>query len=407
MKPPVPSKNVRRRELQPLGGGSHNCRDAADYGINLGWPLRYSRVSRTLALFPPMSSPNQDQQELNEREQTILRVLIREYVRTGKPVGSRRMAKLDPNRMSPATIRNVVSDLEEKGFVQQPHTSAGRVPTSQGYRFYVDSMAEYDVLSRRDLKKIKDSLEEATAPEELMAKTSRILSLFSSNLGFVLAPPLTGTLIKRIEFVRISPQRILVILVSQTGQVQNRMVQIDEDLSQSDLDQVGRYLVTHFSGKTLNEMRDELIGLMSEEKALYDRMLRNVVLVSTAGLMAQGDDADPEAEVYLGGTEEIIRQPEMADVDRMMFLFQTFEEKSRAVRIITECLATDGTAVRIGLENVSPGLRDWTVISSPYLCNHQMVGGLGIIGPTRMEYERAISLVDYVAKVFGRLITPQ
>lgn len=347
-------------------------------------------------------------ENLNKRTRNILKLLIREFVSTGKPVGSRRLAKLDPEGMSPATIRNVVADLEELGFVTQPHTSAGRIPTSEGYRFYVDSLLETSTLSSQDLRQIAASLEKETDPGELMEKTSRILSLFSSNLGFVLAPPLSVTVLKRIEFVRIAPQRILVILVTQTGLVQHRMIQLEGDLSQADLDQAGRYLVTHFSGKTLIQIRDELLALMSEEKALYDRMLKNVVMLGSAGLIPQ-DQGDSESEVYFGGTSGLIQQPELSDVNRLLVLFQTFEQKSHLVKLITRCLEADppGPVVTIGLEDAIPGMKDWTLVSSPYLCDHQVMGSLGVIGPSRMEYERAISLVDYVAKLFGRLISQQ
>lgn len=354
-------------------------------------------------------SPNATISDLGVRECEILKALVREHVQTGKPVGSRRLSRLHEEGLSSATIRNVVSDLEEAGYLTQPHTSAGRIPTARGYRFYVDSITSGRSLSTQDVKLIRKSLEQEADPGELMDKTSKILSLFSSNLGFVLAPPLSGIVIKMIEFVRIAAGRILVIVVSQTGQLQHRMIRIEEDLKQDDLDRAGRYLVTHFSGNSLTEMRDELLSLMTEEKALYDRLLKNVILLGSAGLMAHAEPEEESAEIYLGGTEGIIKQPELADVDRMTVLFQTFEEKSRVVKILSECLNSDHSrpVVTIGVDDVMPGMGDWTVISSPYSCNQQIVGGLGIIGPSRMEYERAIGLVDYVAKLFGRLISHQ
>lgn len=355
-------------------------------------------------------SANAHFKPLSERERIILGLVVREHIQSGKPVGSRRLAKLDPQGLSPATIRNVVADLEDMGFLTQPHTSAGRVPTADGYRFYVDSLQEENdpcPPQLQDVVSIQRSLESEADPGALMNKTSQILSSFSSNLGFVLAPPLSSTVIKRIEFVRITAQRILVILVAQTGLVQHRAILIDEDLNQSDLDQAGRYLVTHFSGKTLTEMRDELLALMSEEKALYDRMLKNVILLGSAGLMAHESEAAGDSDVYFGGTADIMRKPEMADVNRMMLLFRTFEEKSRLIKLIAECLKydPDGTVVTIGLEDVVPGMRDWTIVSSNYHCDHQVMGSLGVIGPARMEYEKAIGLVDYVAKLFGKLLS--
>lgn len=349
---------------------------------------------------------SEDSTKLNRRAQGILRALIREHVRTGSPVGSRRLAKEYREHLSPATIRNVVADLEEMGYVEQPHTSAGRVPTAMGYRFYVDSLLERRELSDREVDRIRESLENEADPDELMSKASQLLSSFSDNLGFVIAPPLSRAVMKRMEFVRIAPNRILVIVVTNTGLVQHRLVSVEKDLQQLDLDQAGRYLVTHFSGETLPEIRDQLLALMSEEKALYDRILRNVILLGTAGLMQETPE-EANSGVYLGGASHLIQKPELADVQRLTSLFETFEEKSFLVRIITECIRADhvGPTVTIGLDQYIPGMKDWALISSPYHCDHQVMGSLGILGPSRMEYDRAISLVDYVAKLFGRILS--
>ncbi len=343
---------------------------------------------------------------LEERAASILRILIREFVRTNKPVGSRRLAKIHDEELSPATIRNVVADLEETGFVTQPHTSAGRVPTAKGYRFYVDSLAETQSLPDEDVDRIRQSLGEESDPDTLMNKASQLLSALSNNVGFVLAPPLSMTVMRHIEFVKIAGRRVLVILVAKTGLVQHRILRLEDELPQSELDQASRYLVHNFEGKSLSEIRDELIKLMSEEKALYDRMLQNVILLGNASLMREGDDADAESEVYLGGTARIIDKPELADVNRMMTLFQTFEEKSRLVRILNECVRCDQRrpTVTIGLEKHIPGMMDLALISSPYSYDRGVTGTLGILGPSRMEYEKAISLVDYVAKLFGQLL---
>ena len=345
--------------------------------------------------------------ELDERPRNILRALIQEHVRTGKPIGSRRLANTCREGVSPATIRNVMADLEEMGFLTQPHMSAGRVPTDKGYRFYVDSLLQARGLSTKEANEIKTSLEKEADPGQLMNKTSRLLSALSHNVGFVLAPPLSLAVMKRIEFVKISDQRILVILVTAAGIVQHRLIYLKERLTQADLDEASRYLVAQFEGRDLNQIRDELLHLMSEEKSLYDRMLRNVVLLGSAGLMKEKVDSSSESRVYLGGTTQIMLKPELADVNRMIALFQTFEEKSWLVKIITECLKEDqlGPTVKIGLEKHIPDMRDWALISSPYLYNQQVMGGLGILGPSRMEYEKAISLVDYVAKLFGKILS--
>ncbi len=344
---------------------------------------------------------------LDERAASLLKALIREFVQTSRPVGSRRLAKIHHEDLSSATIRNVMADLEEMGFVTQPHTSAGRVPTVKGYRFYVDTLTEnHQALSDEDIDRIRSGLGSEADPDALMNKTSQLLSSLSNNVGFVLAPPMSLTVMKHLEFVKIAVRRVLVILVSQTGLVQHRLIRVEEELKQSELDQASRYLVRNFEGKTLGEVRDELIKLMSEEKALYDRMLQNVILLGSASLMREGEAGESDAEVYLGGTAKIISQPELADVNRMMTLFQTFEEKSRLVKILTECVRSDQNrpTVTIGLEKHIPGMRDLALISSPYSYAGGGAGTLGILGPSRMEYEKAICLVDYVAKLFGQVL---
>lgn len=336
-----------------------------------------------------------------------MRTLIREYVRSGRPVGSRRLSKIYSERLSPATLRNVMADLEEMGYLSQPHTSAGRVPTEKGYRFYVESLAKTDGLSRRELHEITESLEQETDTGTLMNKASHLLSQYSNNVGFVLAPPLCRAVMRHIEFVKLSDSRILVILVSGGGLTQHRIVRIQEDLSQEDLTRASNYLVTHFVGRTLMEIQAELLKLMSEAKNLYDTMLKTLVILSSASIFQQVPAGEEDSEVYLSGTAQMIQKPELADLNRMMLLFRTFEEKSRLVAIINECLKQghSGPVVTIGLDKHIPGMHDWALITCPYLYDRYNMGGLGVLGPCRMEYEKTISLVDHVAKVFDQIFS--
>ena len=350
------------------------------------------------------------QQELGdvyERAGTVLNALVCEYVHKGKPVGSRRLAKIHGQGLSAATIRNVMADLEEMGFLAQPHTSAGRVPTAKGYRFHVGSLLQTKDLAIQEVSQIRQRLEEEKDPGELMHKASHVLSAFSSNVGFVLAPSVSLVSLKHIEFVKIARRRILVILVTGTGLVQHRLIHLDQKLTQGELNQAGRYLVTHFEGKTLREIRDELVRLMMKERSLYNRILQNVILLGSAGLMRSEDGEDDESEVYWGSTAGIVQKPELADINRLVVLLRTFEEKRRIVKIINQCLKTNpkGPTVTIGLEEHIPEMGDWALISSPYVGKQGISGSLGILGPSRMEYEKAISLVDYVAKLFGKLMS--
>lgn len=343
---------------------------------------------------------------LDERSRNVLKAVIEEYVRAGRPVGSRRLSRIYREKLSPATLRTVMADLEEAGFLTQPHTSAGRIPTQEGYRRYVRSLLRTKGLPADQLGQIRKCLEEETDPQELMNKTSRLLSTYSNNIGIVLPPPLSRAILRHIEFVRIAERRILVILVSRSGLVQRRFVRLDEDFTQTELDQAGRFLVEHFSGHSLPEIRSELIRMMSRERALYDRLLKTAILVGSATLSASDEEQADETQVYLGGTARVLRSLEAADMDRLIALLQTFEERNRLVKIISECLreTSHGPSVTIGLENHIPGMRDWTLITSSYRCDGQPSGTLSILGPSRMEYDRAISLVDYVARLFGQIM---
>jgi heat-inducible transcriptional repressor len=348
----------------------------------------------------------QQPSQLDERSRNVLKTVIKEYVRVGKPVGSRRLSRIYRENLSPATLRMVMADLEEAGYLTQPHTSAGRIPTQEGYRLYVQFLLKTKALPPEQLGQIRKCLEDETDPLELMNKTSRLLSAYSNNIGIVLPPPLSRASLRHVEFVKIGERRILVILVSRAGLVQRRFLRMDEDFSQTELDQAGRYLVEHFSGRSLSEIRSDLIRMMSREQALYDRLLKTVILVGSATLSTSDEEEADESQVYLGGTARLLRSLESADIDRLIALLQTFEERKRLVKIITECLreTAHGPSVTIGLEKHIPGMRDWTLITSPYRCDGQTSGTLSILGPSRMEYDRAISLVDYVARLFGQIM---
>lgn len=347
-----------------------------------------------------------DPQQLDERSCNVLKTLIKEYVRVGQPVGSRRLSRIYREKLSPATLRTVMADLEEGGFLTHPHASAGRVPTAAGYRYYVECLLQSRDLSPAESKAIRRSLEGERDPNEMMSKASQLLSTYTNNIGIVLAPPISRAVMKHIEFVRLSDERILVILVSRTGFVRHRLIRLKSVLTQDELNQASRYLTENFAGRNLLEIRTELVGLMSQERALYDRLLRNVILLGSATLSRAGEGDDEEPEIFLDGTSRVIHRLRDDNLDRLISLMETLERKSQLVKIIIACLSTEGDrpSVTIGLEDHIPGMANWTLIASPYQYDRRMTGTLGILGPSRMEYDRAISLVDYVAKLFGQLM---
>jgi heat-inducible transcriptional repressor len=343
---------------------------------------------------------------LDERSREMLALLIRAHISKGEPVGSRTISKLTREGLSPATVRNIIADLEEAGYLEQPHTSAGRIPTDKGYRFYVDHILQKTRLSESDENTIQMGLFGDRPPnaEQLLSRASRLLSRYSDNVGIVVLPSLSQAPIKHVEFVRLSDDQILVITVSRTGIVQDRLIRVTESFTQDDLDRTARYVNSNFADMSLLAIREELLKRMTEEKALYDRLLQNAILLCESGL---GEDPQSQQEVFLEGTSNIIAKSDFADTERMRELFRIFEEKTRLVKLLNECVApfSQTVGVRIGGETSIPGLHGCAVITSSYGYGDQLLGSLGVVGPMRMEYARTMSVVNYIARVLERALS--
>jgi len=319
-------------------------------------------------------------------------------------VGSRSIARHSREQLSAATVRNIMADLEEMGYLQQPHASAGRVPTDKAYRFYVDYLLKRKDLSLRDRGIIDRDLLLDDSAEHLMARASHVLSRVSNNVGIVVSPPISRIALEHIHFTKLTDNRILVILVSRSGIVQNRIILYEEEIFQKELDQAARYIVEHFKDRTLNEIRSKILNMIQQERALYDKFTQQIITLSTKAFSGQGSALD--SEVYLDGASNLIKTPEFSDINKMKLLFETIEQKSRLAALLSRCIEGDTQEVRImiGAENSLPGIEDCTLITSRYVVDENTHGSLGILGPTRMEYARAISLVDYVARLFGRVL---
>lgn len=350
----------------------------------------------------------------DSRGQMILSAIINEHFVTGEPVGSKALAEKFANAsgLSAATIRNTMGELEELGFLEQPHTSAGRVPTDKGYRYYVDNLLGVLSLSNDDLRVIggefgldSDLLE---APDRLMERTSQLLSALSNNVGIVVSPSLAQDRLQHIEFVNLSDNRVLVVLVSAPNIVHNRIIRLNAPLSREELEQAANYLNTEFAGKSLSEIRAEIINLMHEEKALFDKLLQNAVILCSQSIE---DDSDSLGEVYVDGTTNILSKKDFADLERLRGLLSTIGERSKLLQILNECVAGDNSkpgAVRvvIGSENPTPTLQNCSLISAPYrIGDGSTMGTLTVLGPTRIEYARMISIVSYVARVLEKTIS--
>ncbi len=343
---------------------------------------------------------------LDDRSREMLALLIETHIASGEPVGSRTISKLTREGLSPATVRNIISDLEESGFLEQPHTSAGRVPSDKGYRFYVDHIIEQTQLSKSDESEIHDEILGAQwlSADRLMSRASHLLSKLSQSVGIVISPSIASDVIKHIDFVRLSDGRILVITVSRAGIVQDRLVRIDEDLTQDELHRTANYVNSNFAGMSLIAIRAELIKRLSEEKDLYHRYLQNAVMLWECGL-SETDQSSPD--VFVEGASNIIVKPDFSDAERMSELLRVFEEKSRLIKILNEYVGLSNqqsVAVRIGAENNLPSLRGCTLITTYYGYGDQVIGSLGVVGPVRMEYARMICLVGYVARLLEQAL---
>src|SRR5882762_6122330 len=355
---------------------------------------------------------------LGARAQVVLAAVIKEHLVTGEAVSSRVLADRFSHNSgwSSATIRNVLAELEEAGLVEQPHTSAGRVPTDQGYRYYVDHILEEARLSRADLRAIdkvfaSSGVDSGTSSDRIMEKMSHALSELSANVGIVVSPSLAENRLSHIEFVQLSDKRILVVLVTTANSIHNKIIRLEDNLTQEELEQTARYLNTEFAGKSLLAIRTEIIELMREEKVLYDRLLRNAILLCDMSL--EGEEPG-SGDVYVDGASNILSKPDFVDVDRMRELFRTFEEKSRLIKILNECLtreqhATPGDVhVVIGREHPISSLRNCTLITAPYrFGSSEHLGTLGVVGPMRIEYSRIMAMVNYMARLIERRLNEE
>lgn len=350
----------------------------------------------------------------DSRGQVILTAIINEHFVTGEPVGSKVLAQRFANAsgMSSATIRNVMSELEELGMLEQPHTSAGRVPTDKGYRFYVDNLLGVLSISNDDLFRIGEeyglnALEKSETPDRLMERTSHLLSALSNNVGIVVSPSLASDRLQHIEFVNLSDNRVLVVLVSAPNIVHNKIIQLNVTFAREELERTANYLNAEFVGKSLAEIRAEILQLMHEEKALFDNLLQTAVILCSQSI----EDEDGLGEVFVDGTSNILTKRDFADLERLRELLHTIGEKSRLMQILTECIERDNAAkgdvqVVIGTENRTPTLQNCTLISAPYrIGNSSAVGTLSVLGPTRIEYARMISIVSYVARTLEKMMS--
>jgi len=351
----------------------------------------------------------------DSRGQVILSAIINEHFITGEPIGSKIIAEKFANAagLSSATIRNVMSELEDFGLLEQPHTSAGRVPTDKGYRFFVDNLLGVLSLSNEDLRMINEELglNESNSPDRLMEKTSHLLSALSNNVGIVVSPSLAKDRLQHIEFVNLSEKRILVVLVSAPNIVHNKIIRLKETFTNDELERTARYLNAEFSGKSLAEIRTAILKLMHEETALFDKLLQTAMIICSQSIESEADNL---GDIYVDGASNILTKRDFADLEGLRELLRTFEEKSRLMQILNQCVSRDSSVkgnvqVVIGTENAASPLQNCTLITAPYRigAENAALGTLSVLGPTRIEYARIISIVGYVAKILEKHLTKE
>jgi heat-inducible transcriptional repressor len=340
-------------------------------------------------------------EELSQRAKLILSAVIANYIATAEPVGSRTISRLTGIAVSPATIRNVMADLEEMGFLIQPHVSAGRVPTSHGLRFYVDSILQVRELDLQAKEQIRQALkqEQLLDVREVLKAASRSLSLISQQAAVVAAPPPEQEVFRHMEFVLLRPGLILVVFVARSGGVQNRIIEAETDLSQEDLDKFTRYLNDLLADLNLSEVKERVAREMAREKVRFDRVLSRALRLGQEGLPGGG-----ASDVYLDGQTNLMGAPEFANVARLRLIFRAFEEKSTLLRLLEKSLVAPGVQLFIGAESDLAGLEGLTAVTASYGGDNTPLGALGVIGPTRMDYSKVIPIVDYTAQLVSRIL---
>ncbi len=337
---------------------------------------------------------------LPERSQAILRLLIEEYIRDGLPVGSKTLAQLPGIRVSAATVRNVMGDLESLGFLVSPHTSAGRVPTSQAYRMFVDSMLQVQPLDMVSIDQIKSQLDPMLNREGLIKQASDYLSGLTQMTSLVVLPPRESVQLRQIEFMRLSDNRLLVILISDDLEVQNRVIEVDREYTESQLTEAANFINQHFAGQSLpdvrSKLREELVIARDNMQLCLENMLCavNTVLDETT-------QKETDKNLLVSGQSNLMGHGELGDVDKIKELFEALNRKSEVYDLLQRSLEADGMQVFIGQESGYRIFDDCSVVTSTYRVDGSAVGVLGVIGPTRMAYDRVIPVVDVTSKLLA------
>ncbi|HEV8094915.1 MAG TPA: heat-inducible transcriptional repressor HrcA [Burkholderiales bacterium] len=338
---------------------------------------------------------------LDKRAQLLLKTLIERYIEDGEPVGSRTLSRYSSLDLSPATIRNVMSDLEEMGFIASPHTSAGRIPTPQGYRFFVDTLLVVKELASRELNQLEDQLHPDN-PQRVIHAASQLLSELSRFAGIVMTPRRREPTFRQIEFLRLSEKRVLLIVVTPQGDVQNRILVTERDFSPAELVSAANYINQHYSGQSFEGVRQRL---HQELRELRQDMIQLMTAAVEVGSQAVSEGSEP---YVITGERNLLSVRDLSqDMSRLRQLFELFEQKTQLAQILDLSLRGEGVQVFIGGESGVSAPDEVSVVTAPYSVNGTVVGTVGVIGPTRMAYDRVVPIVDVTAKLLSSALSKQ
>ena len=348
---------------------------------------------------------------LSNRAEQLLKTLVERYIEDGQPVGSRMLARQAGLDLSPATVRNVMSDLEEMGLIRAPHTSAGRIPTERGYRVFVDSLLKVKPLHASEVRRLQDEFCVAHDPQQIIECASGLLSEVSHLTGIVMAPRRDDfAAFRQIDFVRLSRDRLLVILVTQDGQVQNRVLLAPSrpggaggefDFTAAELQRASNYFNETFSGVSLADVKHRLLGEMERERDDLQRIMALALRAAGAAL----EPGEPEDHLLVSGESNLMDLPDLGDMRKLRRLFEAFNTKRDLLDLLDRSMRAGGVKIFIGQESGYQALEDCSVITAPYTVGGSIVGTLGVIGPTRMAYERLIPVVDLTARLLSNALT--
>jgi heat-inducible transcriptional repressor len=338
--------------------------------------------------------------QLDTRAQTLLKALVERYIADGQPVGSRALSRISGLDLSPATIRNVMADLEEMGFVSSPHTSAGRVPTPRGYRVFVDTLLTVQAIDETTVEsKLQSRLKNSNSPQKIITNAAQVLSSLSQFAGVVLTPK-HESVFQQIEFLRLSEKRILLVIVAPNGDVQNRLLLTDADYTPAQLIQAANYINQHYGGLSFDDVRSRL---QNELRQLRDDMTQLMQAAVEAGSDAMAENND---DVVISGERNLLSVTDLSsNMTSLRKLFEMFEQKTSLMQLLDMSSKATGVQIFIGGESQLVPMDDMSIVTAAYEVNGKIVGTLGVIGPTRMAYERVIPIVDITAKLLSNALS--